>query len=443
MLLRVFWTISSVLMAQMCLAQLERLIIEKYYITDASDATDTFGGGVPVGMVTYRVYADLVPGTRVMSLYGDEAHPFIIASTDTFYNHLTDGQSFAKDIVRGRYLEGTTALDTWLTIGQTVRKFGSITTYGVPKSYDDDGSFIGGENNDGGSAEIAGGLLTNDDPLAGIPITIADGMDTLTATPSGWLDTGIRDFVTGNDSTMFGSLVKRTGFYSEAFSLSCSGVSGVVADSNHVLLAQLSTLGEVSFTMNIVVEFEANGQLTTVKYVGTNTLTEPNEVYSPYLSFPYICGCNDASFLEYNPEVICLEEGACQTPIAFGCLDPFACNYDSLANVNLPALCCYPGWCADRDLELVCPQLKGNSFDVELFPNPCQESITLNIVSGISTFIDFQIYNNQGTKVREGRTTESPLNYSTRVDMSNLPSGLYQVRVETLSGVQFKQFVKL
>jgi hypothetical protein len=424
-------------------SQLERLIVEKYYITDTNDATDTFGGGVQEGLVTYRIYADLVPGTRIISLYGEPLHPFIIASTDTFFNHLTDGQSFAKDMVRGRYLEGTVALDTWLTIGQTVRKFGNITTYGVPKSYDDDGSFIGGVNNDGGSEELASGLLINDDLEAGIPLVVADGMDTLTATPSGWFDSGIRDFVTGEDTTMFGSLVKRTGFYSEAFSLSCSGVSGVVADSNHVILAQLSTLGELSFTFNIEVQYESNGEIVTVKYVGTNVLSAPNEVYSPFLSYPYTCGCNDPSYLEFNPEVICLEEGACVTPIVFGCQDPYACNFDPTANFNVPNLCCYPGWCADRDLEQVCPHLKGESFDFSLFPNPCENTITLNVISGVDTYIDYQFYTNYGLKVKEGRVEDAPLNYSLRVDMDALPSGLYQVRIETVTGVQFKQFVKL
>jgi hypothetical protein len=33
-------------------AQLEKVIIEKYYVSDANDATDNLGGGIPQGSTT-------------------------------------------------------------------------------------------------------------------------------------------------------------------------------------------------------------------------------------------------------------------------------------------------------------------------------------------------------------------------------------------------------
>ena len=45
-------------------AQLERVYIEKYYVSDANDATDTTGGILPAGSTTYRVYVDMAyPGS--------------------------------------------------------------------------------------------------------------------------------------------------------------------------------------------------------------------------------------------------------------------------------------------------------------------------------------------------------------------------------------------
>jgi hypothetical protein len=154
------------------------------------------------------------------------------------------------------------------------------------------------------------------------------------------------DFLSGADSTIFGSLVPQNSFNSEIFELSCSGVQGTVADSNQVIIAQLTTLGELSFNINITVEEMVDGFPTLVNYVSSDTLLGDNEKYNPYLSYPYSCGCNDGNYLEYNSSFVCYEEGSCVTPVVFGCTDSLACNYDPQANINLGQLCCYPGSCA-------------------------------------------------------------------------------------------------
>ena len=56
---------------------LEGVIVEKYYISDANDATvNSVGGVLPVGSVTYRVYLDLAPDYIFQSAYGDPLHEF-------------------------------------------------------------------------------------------------------------------------------------------------------------------------------------------------------------------------------------------------------------------------------------------------------------------------------------------------------------------------------
>jgi len=54
--------------AQLSIAQLERIIVEKYYITDsvdAADVSDPISGGIAIGTTTYRVFVDLAPGSKL------------------------------------------------------------------------------------------------------------------------------------------------------------------------------------------------------------------------------------------------------------------------------------------------------------------------------------------------------------------------------------------
>ena len=95
-------------------AQIEKVIVEKYYISDEIDSTDLTGGKVDSGSVTYRIYVDLKPGNILKKIYGDVNHPAKFISTDDFYNHSADGQSFAKDFVKAKYTESTIALDSCL-----------------------------------------------------------------------------------------------------------------------------------------------------------------------------------------------------------------------------------------------------------------------------------------------------------------------------------------
>ena len=97
--------ILSFFVGQYASAQLEKVIIEKYYVSDANDATDVDGGGVAVGSTTYRIYVDLKPGTILKRIYGDANHPFSISSSEVFFNNILDGRTFAKDFIKGRYLD--------------------------------------------------------------------------------------------------------------------------------------------------------------------------------------------------------------------------------------------------------------------------------------------------------------------------------------------------
>ncbi len=422
-------------------AQLKRVHIEKYYISDTNDATDTIGGGLDVGSTTYRVYLELQPNTRVLNIFGSAGHPFVVASTAPFFNNLSQGKSFGKDFTKAALSENTVALDTYLTIGQ-VAKQGAKVFFALPKSLDNDGSFIGGANNDGGS--VAGvGLLSSENIDAGIPVTEQDGFDTLQVPSIIWTSNGVQDFITGADSTIFGSLVSGNSFSSEAFNLSSSvGIGGVVPDSNFVLVGQFTTTGELSFELNAEIQVYENGQWNNITYVGRDTLLNNGEVYNPFLSYPYACGCMNPDYLEYNAAYVCELEGSCLNLIVYGCADSMACNYNPEVNINVQDLCCYPGDCNNRDLVEVCPQLLGSAFELNLFPNPVQDLLQCNVLNDEVSDLNIKVYNANGVLLFEQNIQEAPYNFNMGVDVSNYEAGLYQLVISANGKTNSKLFFK-
>jgi len=407
-------------------AQFEKVSVEKYYITDANDATDISGGAILPGTTTYRIYIDLLPNTRLKSVYGSTGHPVVFESTAPFYNHATDGQTYAKEFLKNRYSEGLVALDTWMTLGQTTKTQAGKTYFGIPKVSDTDGSFIGGTNNDGGSAAIATGLLINSDVQLGTPLTTADGMDTMANVPSNWLTIGLVDIATGADNTIFGSLQSGTSFNSEEFLLQNSGVSGVDPNANQVLVAQLTTFGDLSFELNIEVEVLVNGIPSAIKYVAKDTLLAANEVFSPFLSYPFQCGCTDPNYLEYSPAFACLLDGSCITPVVMGCMDTNACNYDPSANINVPGLCCYPGACGGRDIAVVCPELWQSNFEIKMVPNPTDGESQL-IANGNfeGQLVQWKLYNAFGVVISNSSALATSDNLDINLGLAEQEAGVY------------------
>jgi hypothetical protein len=408
-------------------AQLEKVIVEKYYITDQNDATDITGGTIAPGTTTYRIYIDMLPNTRLKSVYGETDHPLVFESTLPFYNHATDGQTYGKEFLKNRYGEGLVALDSWMTLGQTTKTQVGKTYFGIPKATDQDGSFIGGTNNDGGSAGIATGLLVNTASQMGLPLTTADGMDTMANIPSSWLTLGLVDIATGQDTTIFGSVQQGTSFHSEQFLLQNSGVTGVDPSLNQVLIAQLTTAGELSFELNLELEVFLNGSWQSMKYLARDTLLQGQENFNAFLTYPFQCGCTDPNYLEYNAAFACLEDGSCITPVVMGCMDTNACNYDSNVNVNVPGLCCYPGNCGGRDIAVVCPQLWEDNFEVSMYPNPTENNVTIKANGDfLNKEITWTLNNAYGVSVHSGQFIATDAsNLEIEIDLADQLAGVY------------------
>lgn len=416
-------------------AQVENVIVETYYISDSTDAVDTTFGILPAGSKTYRIYIDLAEGCKLNKIYGNVNHPLIIKSSAVFFNHLDRGKSFGKDINKNNLDENIVALDTWLTLGQSA-KFGTSAWTGLLKSDDSDGSFIGGINNDSG-------LIANTNALAGIPVTLQDGYQALPTAPTNWLQDGIIDLITGDDSTIFGSLKPGCEFVSDSASLQCSGAVGINPYTNKVLVAQLTTIGELSFELNVEVEELDGAGTKLVWYVANDSVLLPGEYLSGFLKYPQECGCTDPDYVEYGNSFACSNNDLCQTLVVYGCMDTSACNYNPGATYNVQSLCCYPGYCSDRDLALVCPQLnneRNKHFDFTFYPNPVSDMLNIQLATDDRIATAYFIYDAYGRLIEEKVLQSEDLLIS--VNTSTLAKGIYMIKMFDGQSYASKVFVK-
>ena len=84
-----FKIVISVLLFQSfsLLAQngLENILVEKYYVSNADDTlANSYAGKLPIGSITYRIYADLLPGYRFQAAYGSSNHDLFFKTSTLF-----------------------------------------------------------------------------------------------------------------------------------------------------------------------------------------------------------------------------------------------------------------------------------------------------------------------------------------------------------------------
>ncbi len=392
--------LSLLLISVTTKAQIENVSVELYYVSDSLDATDTTDGRVlEAGSKTYRVYVDLKQGSKIKNIFGGKNHPLKISSTAVFYNNINRPTAWFGYLINKAWFGGnpTMALDSWLTLGLATK-----IHYGVPKAEDANGSIVGGTNNGGGSSSVPGGLLVGTG--AGIALTTADGLAPNTASFGQWLDYNFKD-ISNVDTTIFGSVTSGSNYCSKDSVLLQQNalVGGYSLDSNKVLVAQLTTKGDISFELNLEIQ-NSDGSFT--KYVAKGDSLKSDQQVSPFLKYPAACGCLDPNFLEYKNSYSCSVFDSCKTRIVFGCKDTMACNYSASANFNIQFLCCYPGYCNDRDLDVVCPQAnsserKAINNSLNLYPNPAQIKIEFEVFNSDQKEVKYCIYNSYGKKIVE------------------------------------------
>ena len=93
---------------------LEGVVVEKYYVSNAADAAGSIGV-LPVGSVTYRVYADLLPGYKFQAIYGVSTHTLKINTSTTFFNNEDRGATTANAINSNFYKNNSVARPTNVT----------------------------------------------------------------------------------------------------------------------------------------------------------------------------------------------------------------------------------------------------------------------------------------------------------------------------------------
>ncbi len=237
---------------------LESVIVEKYYVSNAADAAASVGA-LPVGSVTYRVYADMLPGYKFQAMYGVSAHILKINSTTPFFNNEDRGKNTGS-IATAFINDNSVALDSWFSAGGA-----AVGNMGILKS----------EDNGVANLITACPILQNVDPTAGIGLMTQDGMQT--GTPVAVTFVGLTTELDVFDAT---SQVGSTFQTSNGSIAALTGAVGPVPSTNKVLLGQFTTTGNFHFELNIQIGTPTGG---TQNYVSSSPVG--TEISIPSLVF--------------------------------------------------------------------------------------------------------------------------------------------------------------
>ena len=237
---------------------LESVIVEKYYVSNAADAAGSIGT-LPVGSVTYRVYADLLPGYKFQAMYGVASHALKINSTTPFFNNEDRGNT--NPAIGAAFInDNSVGLDSWFSVGGAAN--GNL---GVLKSEDN------------GAANLITGcpILQNVDPTAGIGLLTQDGI--MTGTPVAVTFVGLTapQLEVFNATSNFGS-----SFTTSNGSIAALGGSVGATATNKVLIGQFTTTGSFHFELNIQIGTPTSG---TQNYVASSPTG--SEITIPSLTF--------------------------------------------------------------------------------------------------------------------------------------------------------------
>jgi len=457
---------------------LEGIVVEKYYISDSADSINASDEGATspliIGSTTYRVYANLLPGYRIGSIWGNASHILNFSTTTSFYNDPNYGVSTYSGTSVINTKKFTTLIDSYITIGAVAA--GKI---GVLKTEDTDGT-IGNTS----------GILANNTTEMGLPIMGTSGMDGLMpGTPQIpnvlglTTELDIFDQTPGNDFTCNSCAIA-----------ALAGVSGVTP-SNHVLLGQFTTDGIFSFKLNLQVLDTILGNAT--NYVSDSviagefpfiTIFEPTLIYSSEQSstnnytdvinicdssytwidgITYTSSNNTATFLSGDTLIsldltigstpsaatVSLLDGtltatgggagigiwvncANQTPVAGASGTSFTPSINGLYTYVIvdQTMSCYGiGNCVLVDNVGIS---ESEEFQVTIAPNPNDGLFVLNNPASFS--LPFSIFDISGKLIYTSKIESSEMS----IDIQNLDSGLYTILVAFEDRFQVLRFIK-
>ena len=237
---------------------LESVIVEKYYVSNAADAAGSVGT-LPTGSVTYRIYADLLPGYKFQAMYGVSGHTLLINSTTPFFNNEDRGNT--NPAIGSTFInDNSVGLDSWFSVGGAAN--GNL---GVLKSEDN------------GAANLLTGcpILQNVDPTAGIGLMTQDGIQTGTPVAVTFVGLSAAQLEVFNATSNSGS-----SFSTNNGSIAALGGSQGPTSTNKVLIGQFTTTGNFHFELNIQIGTPTSG---TQNYVSSSPVG--TEISIPSLVF--------------------------------------------------------------------------------------------------------------------------------------------------------------
>lgn len=259
---------------------LENIIVERYYTATAADVAASTGALAP-GSVTYRIYADMLPGYKFQAAYGTPTHTLFIHTTTSFFNN-EDRGSTIPSYTKAQAASNTVMLDSWLSVGA-----GCAGQFGVPLSEDNGVATVVHP------AGVLTALAANDGLLAPPSGTTLQGLTMV----GPQVENGILIFdatsQAGNDFTL------TDGAWS-----ALSGAIGPFA-TNRILLGQFTTDGIFSFELNMQLGTPTGGA---EKFVAKNSLDASETVKSfltqtlyPGLMLPTVSITAPANNATYAP----------------------------------------------------------------------------------------------------------------------------------------------
>jgi hypothetical protein len=214
----------------------EGIIVETYYVADSVDASDLDGSSADElneGAVTYRVFVDIKPGYKLLTVGGFVNHPLTISTSTIMFNNDDRGEAWGTNINDIHLDKNTVAIDSWLSMGAA-----SDAHWGIPKADDPDGTIL--TSNDGGSTGTP--LLVNNTAAMGVPLTVSDGLFAPSVPP---LITSV-----GTAPDMFDA-GGSSSYSNDNFAWAILGGVEGPDTTNRILIGQFTTDGTLEFCLNL------------------------------------------------------------------------------------------------------------------------------------------------------------------------------------------------
>jgi hypothetical protein len=222
---------------------LDSIHVEFYYVADTADASGSVGV-LPVGSVTYRLWAYMQPGYKLQAVYGVPGHDFLLTSSTTFFNNEDYGSTVPTGISLNNTRKNSVMLDSWFSMGGN-----AVGKVAVPKPADTDGALVN---------TAIPPILQNNNPWAGIPINTQDGMiagSPPSVTVVGIGTTGPKDLYVFDNLSQVGDTFET----SNGSIAVLGGVMGPDSANNRVLIGQFTTDGTFCYKLHAQIGTPTSG----------------------------------------------------------------------------------------------------------------------------------------------------------------------------------------